>query len=78
MSYFFQPQNVLLASRSNETLIKVTDFGVSKILRPGTEMDTYVGTPVYIAPEIEKPRLTPYVYDKKVDVWSMGVLLYEW
>ncbi|KAJ4448943.1 hypothetical protein ANN_00335, partial [Periplaneta americana] len=68
-----KPENILLASKNTETLIKVTDFGVSKILRPGTVMDTRVGTPVYMAPEIHK---NVSQYTKEVDIWSMGVLLY--
>ncbi|KAJ9578374.1 hypothetical protein L9F63_005406, partial [Diploptera punctata] len=69
-----KPENVLLASMSNETLVKVTDFGVSKILTKDTVMDTVVGTRMYIAPEI-KDNFTRE-YTKQVDVWSLGVLLY--
>jgi Serine/threonine protein kinase len=71
-----QPENILLASKASETLIKVADFGVSKILRPGTQMDTHVGTPHYQAPEILDPN--KYTYTKQVDIWSMGILLYFW
>jgi serine/threonine protein kinase len=54
----------------------VTDFGVSKILKPGTEMDTKVGTPFYRAPEILSN--SNQVYTKQVDIWSMGIMLYFW
>jgi serine/threonine protein kinase len=75
-SILLQPENILLASKGNETLIKVADFGVSKILTPGTKMDTLVGTPFYTAPEILNN--THEVYTKQVDIWSMGIVLYFW
>jgi serine/threonine protein kinase len=71
-----QPENILLASKASETLIKVADFGVSKILRPGTELKTHVGTQCYQAPEISDTAT--YSYTKQVDIWSMGILLFYW
>lgn len=53
----------------------MADFGVSKILRPGTEMDTNVGTSFYRAPEV---FTNTQVYTKQVDIWSMGIVLYFW
>jgi serine/threonine protein kinase len=71
-----QPQNVLLSSKASETLIKVADFGLSKILGPSLQMESYVGTPQYQAPEMSDSA-TP-TYTKQVDIWSMGILLYFW
>ena len=53
--------------------IKLIDFGLSKIIdtKSSHQMKSLVGTPYYMAPEIIKG-----VYDKKCDIWSIGVLLY--
>lgn len=70
-----KPDNILLASEDDETLLKVTDFGLSKFVKKNSIMKTLCGTPQYVAPEI----LTTGgkgSYTKKVDVWSLGCCLY--
>jgi len=52
--------------------VKIGDLGVGTVLRQ-RKANTCVGTPYYLAPEMWKNK----PYDTKVDVWSMGVLLYE-
>ena len=66
-----KPENILLDSKGH---VKLTDFGLSKILE--TEDDkayTICGTPQYLAPEI----LDKKGYDKAVDWWSLGCVMYE-
>jgi len=70
-----KPENVLLQSMSDDTTIKLADFGFAKEIDPngeGYELQTSCGTPGYIAPEIlmRKP------YGKEVDMWSLGVIAY--
>ncbi len=48
-----KPENILLnSSDKQETLIKITDFGLSKFFDNVTMMKTYCGTPNYLAPEV--------------------------
>jgi len=66
-----KPENLLLENENEDTPIKLTDFGLSKIY--STEMmQTACGTPGYVAPEI----LELGGYDTAVDLWSAGVILY--
>ncbi len=73
--FFSQPENILLANDDEETLIKVTDFGLSKIVGENSLMQTLCGTPSYLAPEVLQTAGTGG-YTKEVDCWSMGVILY--
>ena len=52
--------------------IKLTDFGFACFFNPNKKMDTCLGTPSYMAPELVDPR----VYDSRVDVWSLGCIVY--
>ncbi|CAF4916774.1 unnamed protein product, partial [Rotaria sp. Silwood1] len=71
-----KPENVLLTSPdTNETLIKITDFGLSRFINETTLMKTFCGTPNYLAPEVLSTH-GEASYTNKVDVWSLGVILY--
>lgn len=62
--------NVIVKHRT----CKITDFGVSSA---GELCQTFVGTPVYLAPEIMSNRVYSDAYDKSVDIWALGVLGFE-
>ena len=55
-------------------LIKLGDFGISRILKGTSDLaTTFTGTPYYMSPEVLKHD----GYNAKSDVWSLGVVLYE-
>ncbi|CAG8492256.1 16422_t:CDS:2 [Dentiscutata erythropus] len=70
-----KPENILMSNKE-KLEVKITDFGLSKLLGPEYSlMKTMCGTPLYIAPEVldRSPRRS---YGKAVDMWSLGVILY--
>ncbi len=73
-----KPENVYLAERGATKTVKLLDFGVSKSLSEHslslTMPGMVVGTPYYLSPEQARGARD---VDHRVDIWSMGVLLYE-
>ena len=66
-----KPENVLL---TNNSKIKLTDFGWSNYINiEGEQRLTFCGTPIYLAPEM----ILNKGHDKHVDIWCLGVLLFE-
>ena len=52
--------------------VKITDFGLSKIVTSRDQVLDSCGTPAYVAPEV----LLKQPYHKEVDVWALGVIMY--
>ena len=65
-----KPENVLLGEG---IIAKLTDFGWSNYMQEDEKRTTVCGTPIYLAPEIIKEE----GHDEKVDIWCIGVLLFE-
>ncbi|PKA66799.1 CBL-interacting protein kinase 26 [Apostasia shenzhenica] len=68
-----KPENILLTTHTSEAILKVADFGLSRIVCPGEYADAVCGSPLYMAPEV----MLFQKYDDKVDMWSIGVILFE-
>lgn len=67
-----KPENIIFESKGSELNIKLIDFGLSKILgKNGKIMMTKLGTPYYVSPEVLEGK-----YDKRCDLWAVGVLTY--
>ncbi|XP_040378846.1 serine/threonine-protein kinase ATG1t [Oryza brachyantha] len=68
-----KPENILLSSPGSNAILKISDFGLSRVLRPGEYTDTSCGTCLYMAPEVMLFKK----YDGRVDLWSIGAILFE-
>lgn len=66
-----KPQNILICHGG---VVKLCDFGFARAMSSNTLVMTSIkGTPLYMSPELvqEQP------YNNTVDLWSLGVILYE-
>ena len=66
-----KPENILLFNRN--TVLRITDLGLSAPLIDGAFLKTSCGSPNYAAPEVVSGRSYS---GPEVDVWSCGVVLY--
>jgi hypothetical protein len=69
-----KPDNIMIVGNDH---VKVTDFGIARILGTGATLNTAtgmsIGTPLYMSPEqIEGRRV-----DGRTDIYSLGAVLYQ-
>jgi eukaryotic-like serine/threonine-protein kinase len=77
-----KPANLFLTTRvDGSPLVKVLDFGISKLTRAHgfedvalTKSQTLMGTPLYMSPEQLRSTRT---VGPATDIWSLGCILYE-
>jgi serine/threonine protein kinase len=73
-----KPGNLFLTrDRHGAPLVKVLDFGISKMVDSGdglTLTDTILGTPAYMSPE---QVLQAKNVDGRTDIWALGCILYR-
>lgn len=65
-----KPENILLDEHLNA---KLGDFGWAADVQNEKQRQTFCGTYEYMAPEIYEGE----EYDYSVDIWALGILLYE-
>ncbi|TAQ83954.1 hypothetical protein B7494_g7716 [Chlorociboria aeruginascens] len=68
-----KPENILVGIHGE---LKIADFGWS-VHAPNNRRKTMCGTLDYLPPEMIKPGSNENWYTDKVDLWSLGVLTYE-
>jgi serine/threonine protein kinase len=74
-----KPENILLVSPTDDTSIKLADFGCARYLLGRDEddnivrMSTLCGSPQYVAPEL---YTNDDGYDERCDLWSAGIVMY--
>ena len=67
-----KPDNIMLTESNEKGIVKIMDFGLSKILGKNERSIEGFGTLTFVAPEV----LIRTPYNKEIDIWSLGVTLY--
>lgn len=67
-----KPGNIMLSFANDKAVVKIMDFGLSKIIGPQEKLEDGFGTLTFVAPEV----LLRTPYNKQIDIWSIGVILF--
>ena len=74
-----KPANVLVSSDGHPLEVKITDFGLAKLLAVGssqhTKSNSFLGTPSYMSPEQATGRQSQI--GPATDVYSLGAIFFE-
>ena len=77
-----KPSNILVTLHDGVPVPKVIDFGIAKATQQEltdktvfTQFQQFIGTPAYISPE--QAEMSGLDIDTRADIYSLGVLLYE-
>ena len=63
-----------MMEKNDNAALKLADFGLARTYEREDDLfETSCGTPIYMAPEIQKGE----AYSDKSDIWSLGIILYE-
>ncbi|MBN1169689.1 serine/threonine protein kinase [Candidatus Micrarchaeota archaeon] len=79
-----KPENIFVVRDGDDEIVKVIDLGIAKLLNKSshgaprlTDGIVMLGTPVYMAPETIPDSENSPVYDHRIDIYSIGITLYE-
>ena len=64
--------NIMLTEDNENAIIKIIDFGLSKIISSNESLIDGYGTLNFTAPEV----LTRDPYNKEIDIWNLGIILF--
>jgi len=64
-------ENFIFADSSHDSRLILIDFGLSKLIDYGEQLNQVVGSCYYTAPEVLNR-----CYDTKCDIWSIGIICY--
>lgn len=67
-----KPKNMMLIDNSDDTSIKLADFGLSARTAGPKSLLRLCGSPLYVAPEL----LLRQPYDESIDMWSVGIVAF--
>lgn len=67
-----KPDNIMMSDKSDSPVLKIVDFGLSKVLGINEKSNESYGTLAFAAPEL----ILRKNYDKTIDIWSLGVIVY--
>ena len=67
-----KPENILFSKEKDPQTLKIADFSLAENFNKSKTFNLVCGTPGFMAPEI----FTMEGYDEKVDVYSLGLILY--
>lgn len=75
-----KPENIMFLKTKKGLRVKLIDFGLCTNFTDKSKtslMNDKSGTTCYMAPELIGMNLLDKIYDEKVDVYSLGIILYE-
>ncbi|VDO50251.1 unnamed protein product [Schistosoma margrebowiei] len=67
-----KPENILLSTRDSDAIVKITDYSPQLFTTSDLDLEMVCLTTTLCAPELLLSRC----YDKTIDLWALGILLY--